>query len=73
LPGGNSTNFFEFTVTPGFITTLLTMPEAYCMSSSTLINSMDSLGYDVNGDDPGLFTSTAPDGGGRESASGVCP
>jgi hypothetical protein len=75
VPGGASgANFWEFTVDPQYVTTTPSSPQAYCLASaSALIDAMDSLGYDVNGDDAGLFNPTAPDGGGREAGSDSCP
>ena len=75
VPGGaNGANFWEFTVDPQYTTMTPSSPQAYCLASaSALIDAMDNLGYDVNGDDGGLFNPTAPDGGGREAGSDSCP
>jgi hypothetical protein len=75
VPGGsNGANFWEFTANPQYTSTMPSDPDAYCLApASALIDAMDNLGYDVNGDDPGLFNPDAPDGGGREAGSDSCP
>jgi cysteine-rich repeat protein len=61
--------FFDYSgsygVNPGF-------DANYCLSAPALIDAAADLGYDRNGDDPGLYNDDGPDIGGLESGSGFC-
>ncbi|MBI5509887.1 MAG: right-handed parallel beta-helix repeat-containing protein [Deltaproteobacteria bacterium] len=70
LPVGT---FFQFSADPAYTSVIFGTADYYCVSASTLIDAGANVGRDVNGSDAGLFNSSGPDIGGRESSSEGCP
>jgi parallel beta-helix repeat protein len=67
-----SDSWWEHSDAPNYVATEREETGYYCLEDSNLEDLGRDLGYDLNGDQPGLYNGASPDIGARETGSSQC-